>query len=62
MQLTDNSQWLGPGGSDGYGYTVFGKIADEESWDTIKRIMDDGLRHKVKGENHFVEFKDVRFE
>jgi len=42
IQLKDNSAWLGPGGSDKYGYTVFMKIV--EGWDTIDKIMSQGKK------------------
>jgi len=41
IQLKDNSAWLGPGGADKFGYTVFGEVLD--GWNTIKSIMDSGI-------------------
>jgi len=37
IQLADNSQWLGPGGSDSHGYAVFMTV--ESGWETIEQIM-----------------------
>eukprot|EP01121_Diplochlamys_sp_Union-15-3_P020733 TRINITY_DN8165_c0_g1_i1.p1 TRINITY_DN8165_c0_g1~~TRINITY_DN8165_c0_g1_i1.p1 ORF type:complete len:108 (-),score=16.06 TRINITY_DN8165_c0_g1_i1:110-433(-) len=34
--LRDNTEWLGPGGSDKYGYTVFAKVV--KGWDVIMEI------------------------
>jgi len=43
IQLRDNSKWLGPGGTDNYGYAVFMSVVD--GWDTIEKIMQHGKRN-----------------
>lgn len=43
IMLGDNSKWLGPGGSDKYGYAVFMKVV--RGWDTIDAIMKHGKNY-----------------
>eukprot|EP01125_Pyxidicula_operculata_P010897 TRINITY_DN3578_c0_g1_i2.p1 TRINITY_DN3578_c0_g1~~TRINITY_DN3578_c0_g1_i2.p1 ORF type:complete len:194 (-),score=19.02 TRINITY_DN3578_c0_g1_i2:49-630(-) len=43
IQLKDNSEWLGPGGSDQYGYSVFMLVTN--GWDVVENIM----QHKSDG-------------
>jgi len=44
IMLGDNSKWLGPGGSDPYGYTVFMRVVS--GWNAIQAIMSDGKNYE----------------
>jgi cyclophilin family peptidyl-prolyl cis-trans isomerase len=53
IMLGDNSKWLGPGGSDKYGYAVFAHVVGLESANTIRLLG--GLPTKKAGLTLFVD-------
>lgn len=53
INLSDNSEWLKPGGYDAHGYTVFGEVL--KGWDVILAVVKKGGNVKIL-ETTLVEF------
>jgi peptidyl-prolyl cis-trans isomerase B (cyclophilin B) len=46
IMLADNSKWLGPGGSEKYGYAVMAEVVGEDSIETINKFSSQAVEKK----------------